>query len=378
MKTIALSFCLGLVTAFQTSAAIIQFELTGVAGHGLLPANEPGSIIGGTGGEIGNGITFDTATSNLTVHVGWGSANGFTDLSSSANNSHIHGPTAANYGSGYTQVAGVMFNLTRSSDLASGGTISNTVNLTAAQITNLFNGKCYINIHTVTNGGGEMRGFLVPVPTLNLAVSPSDLVNFDLTGVAGADLLPGNEPGSIVGGTGGEIGNGIVFDTVTSNLNIHVGWGSANGFTDLSSSANNSHIHGPTANNFGNGFTQVAGVLVNLTRTSDLPSGGTISNTVLLTATHITNLFNGKFYINVHTVTNGGGEMRGFLVPVPQQTTLTVSGVTGQKQIVQVSSDLLTWTPATTNLTGTNLFQFVENNPLLNTQRYYRAVVIPN
>jgi hypothetical protein len=377
VKKLILSSCLGLIAAAAAPAAIINFDLTGVAGNGLLPGNEPGSITGGTGGEIGQGITFDTATSNLVVRVGWGSANGFVDLSSAANNSHIHGPTATNYGNGFTQTAGVVFNLTRSSNLATGGTISNTFALTASQVSNLFNGKYYINIHTVTNVGGEMRGFLVPVPVLDLAVTPREPVNFDLTGVAGTGLLPGNEPGSITGGTGGEIGPGITFDPATSNLNIQVGWGSANGFVDLTSAANNSHLHGPTATNNGNGFTQTAGVAFNLTRSSDLPTGGTISQTLNLNGTQVANLFDGKFYINIHTVTNGGGEMRGFLVPVPQKAILTVSGVPGQKQIIQASGNLLTWTPVATNTAGVTPFAFVETNPALNSQRYYRAVVLP-
>ncbi len=379
MKKIILPIVLGLFAAAQVQSAIINFNLTGVAGAGLLAGNEPGSIIGGSGGEIGTGITYDTATSNLTILVGWGSANGFNDLSSAANNSHIHGPTATNYGNGYIQTAGVLFNLTRTSNLATGGTISTNLTLTTApQIAGLLNGKLYINIHTVANSGGELRGFLVPVPTLNLAVSPSHLVNFDLTGVAGAGLLAGNEPGSIIGGSGGEIAGGIVLDMVASNLTMNVAWGSTFGFIDLSSAANNSHIHGPTANNNGNGFTQTAGVMFNLPRTSNLATGGTITNTVPVNATQMADLFNGKCYVNIHTVNNSGGEVRGFLVPVPQQSILSVASVDGQKQIIQVSGDLLTWTPAATNSTGTNLFQFVENNPLLNTQRYYRAVVLPS
>ena len=312
MKKIILPIVLGLFAAAQVQSAIINFNLTGVAGPGLLAGNEPSTVGAvGSGGEIGTGITYDNATSNLTILVGWGSTYGFTDLSSAANNSHIHGPTAANYGNGYTQTAGVLFNLTRTSNLATGGTISNTVTLTTApQIAGLLNGKLYINVHTATNGGGEMRGFLVPVPTLSLAVSRSDLVNFDLTGVAGAGLLAGNEPGAIVGGSGGEIAPGIVLDTVASNLSVNVAWGSAFGFIDLSSAANNSHIHGPTANNNGNGFTQTAGVMFNLTRTSNLATGGTISNTVPVSAAQMADLFNGKCYINIHTVTNGGGEIR--------------------------------------------------------------------
>lgn len=378
MKKIVLSILLGLIAA-QVQSAIINFNLTGVAGAGLLAGNESGAIIGGSGGEIGTGITYDTATSNLTIHVGWGSANGFADLSSAANNSHLHGPTATNYGDGYTQSAGTLFNLTRTSNLATGGTISNTVTLTnATQVAGLFNGKLYINVHTATNVTGEIRGFLVPVPVLNLAVSRSDLVNFDLTGVAGTGLLAGNEPGAIIGGSGGEIGGGIVLDTVASNLTVNVAWGSSFGFINLSSAVNNSHLHGPTATNNGNGFTQTAGVMFNLTRTSNLATGGTISNNLPVNATQMADMVNGKCYINIHTATNGGGEIRGFLVPVPQQSILTIVGVDGQKQIVQVSSDLMTWTPAATNSTGTNLFQFVENNPLLNTQRYYRALVLPS
>lgn len=152
-------------------AAIVLFDLQGTAGFGLLAGNEPGSITGGTGGEIGAGISYDTNTKVLNINVGWGSSQGFTDLTSSSNNSHIHGPTASNNGSGFTQTAVVLFNLTRSSNAATGGTITQNVTLTAAQETDLLNGKYYINIHTANNGGGELRGFLVqsvPEPSRSL------------------------------------------------------------------------------------------------------------------------------------------------------------------------------------------------------------------
>jgi hypothetical protein len=144
-----------------SSAAIIAFDLVGTAGVGLLPGNEPGSITGGTGGEIGAGITFDDLTKFLTINVGWGSSQGFTDLSSAVNNSHLHGPTGSNNGLGFTQTAGVLAGLTRSGNLATGGTISQSVALNATNEAALFAGKLYINIHTVNNGGGEMRGFIV-------------------------------------------------------------------------------------------------------------------------------------------------------------------------------------------------------------------------
>jgi CHRD domain len=148
----------------SANAANIAFDLKGTAGTGLLAANEPAAPIGGSGGEIGAGIFFDDVTNLLTVNVGWGSSQGFVDLTSLSNNSHIHGPTASNNGAGFTQTAGVVVNLTRSSNAVTGGVITNApIALTAAQKADLLNGKYYINIHTVNNGGGEIRGFLVPV-----------------------------------------------------------------------------------------------------------------------------------------------------------------------------------------------------------------------
>jgi CHRD domain len=164
MKTIVLPLAFSLFASIS-HATTIQFNLIGTAGSGLLFGNEPAVASGGSGGEIGTGITFDDVSNLLTVNVGWGSSQGFANLSSLANNSHIHGPTASNNGSGFTQTAGVLFNLTRSSNAVTGGTFTDApILLTAPQATDLLNGKYYINIHTVNNGGGEIRGFIVPVP----------------------------------------------------------------------------------------------------------------------------------------------------------------------------------------------------------------------
>lgn len=176
-RWLLLAVAVGSATAIARGA-IIQFDLVGTAGTGLLPGNETPAVTGGTGGEIGAGITYDDATRQLTLNVGWGSSQGFTDLSSAANNSHIHGPTAANFGNdgigSFRQTAGVLFNLTRSGDAVTGGFITpNTITLTAEQETNLLNGRLYINLHTANNGGGEMRGFLVPAAPV-LAIDFND------------------------------------------------------------------------------------------------------------------------------------------------------------------------------------------------------------
>ncbi len=165
-RTLLASLTLILSTAIPLKAATILFDLQGRAGFGLLPGNEPGSIFGGTGGEIGAGIFYDDVTNLLTLNVGWGSSQGFTDLSSTATASHLHGPTAGNNGGGvFTQTAGPAFSLTRSSSLVTGGTFTNApLLLNPTQETDLLNGKYYINIHTANNPGGELRGFLVAVP----------------------------------------------------------------------------------------------------------------------------------------------------------------------------------------------------------------------
>jgi len=153
-----------------------------------------------------------------------------------------------------------------------------------------------------------------------------------LQGTAGIGLLPGNEPGSITGGTGGEFGAGIFLDDgndanpATNLLTIsNVGWGSSQNFSDLTSTATASHIHGPTGANNGLGFTQTTGVLFTLTRSSSLATGGTFTNVPInLTAAQVGELNNGRYYINLHTSNNPGGEIRGFIVPVPEPSAMAL------------------------------------------------------
>jgi hypothetical protein len=158
---LSLGLAIGLSAAAPCPAATVLFDLMGRAGPGLIPGNEFPSVPAstGSGGEIGAGISFDTVTKVLTINVGWGSGHGFTDLTSAANNSHVHGPA------GFNAAAGVVFNLPRADSTANAGFIStSTVPLNATQEADLLAGNYYINIHTVNNGGGEIRGNLVVVP----------------------------------------------------------------------------------------------------------------------------------------------------------------------------------------------------------------------
>jgi hypothetical protein len=178
-----------------------------------------------------------------------------------------------------------------------------------------------------------MKKILFPLAALTFAASAqAAIIQFDLFGTAGPGLLAGNETPAVIGGTGGELNigpnGGIFYDTDTDLLTVNVGWGTGNGFTDLSSNVTNQHIHGPTGNPFGNNgvgnFRQTAGIPAGfgLTRTSNSPVNGQISNNqILFNATQEAQLMNGQFYINIHTTNNSGGEVRGFLVAVPEPAT---------------------------------------------------------
>lgn len=163
--------------ALTARADIIQFDLLGKAGPGLLPGNENGTINGtpGSGGEIGSGISFDNVPLQLTINVGWGSANGFTNLSENASAGHIHGPTASGGTASFTQNAGIAIGLDSQpgwNPSASAGGFNGTLTLNSTQAAQLMNGQFYINIHTANvNPGGEIRGNLVAVPEPGTLVS---------------------------------------------------------------------------------------------------------------------------------------------------------------------------------------------------------------
>jgi MYXO-CTERM domain-containing protein len=168
------------VCAPASRAAIIPFDLVGRGGTGILPGNEAGTITGGSGGEVGAGITFDDVALVLTLNVGWGSGNGFTNLTGNTTGGHIHGPTTDGGTAAFTENAPILFPLdgqaTWNPSATNGGYIG-TVPMTAAQAAQLMAGRFYFNVHTTANPGGEARGFLTAVPEPGLAA-------FGLAGVA--------------------------------------------------------------------------------------------------------------------------------------------------------------------------------------------------
>ena len=174
----------------------------------------------------------------------------------------------------------------------------------------------------------------ITLTALSLNVASGALISLDLLGRAGIGLLAGNEVGATVGsvGRGGEIGTGITFDNVSNLLSINVGWGTANGFTNLTGAATAAHIHGATAGSAPTSFNENAGVLFGLDSGSftlnTSAAGGSIVGSTTISASQAGDLLAGRWYVNVHTATNGGGEIRGNIV-VPEPTSVIMLGLLG-------------------------------------------------
>lgn len=133
---------------------IVTFRAT-LSGASEVPANA----------TTGTGLftaTLDTSTNVFSYDLT------FSGLTSNVNNGHIHGPAAVGVNSGTTinfnTLAGATFSFGQTSGAGRGTiTLSPSTQVTATINGDslrklLFAGLTYINIHTVNNGGGEVRG----------------------------------------------------------------------------------------------------------------------------------------------------------------------------------------------------------------------------
>jgi hypothetical protein len=114
--------------------------------HATLTAAQEGSQIKSNGTGTGE-FVLDPATKQLSWTVT------YANLTGDATAAHIHGPAAPG------AQAGVVVNL------APGGIqnpIKGVTTLSDAQIADLEGGKYYVNVHTVENKGGEIRGQITP------------------------------------------------------------------------------------------------------------------------------------------------------------------------------------------------------------------------
>jgi hypothetical protein len=183
---------------------------------------------------------------------------------------HIHGPADT------TISTGVIIPLNTPSGTS--GNISGTVSLNPTNMAYLLAGLTYINIHSTSNGLGEIRGQIYP-SQFGVAMS-------------GANENP---PTSSAGtGTGSMT---ILNNVLTYNIN----------FTNLLSPATLAHIHGPATT------SQNTGVLIPFSPPA--ATSGTISGTAALTSQELLDIVSGLTYANIHTTNYQGGEIRGQILP---------------------------------------------------------------
>jgi CHRD domain/PEP-CTERM motif len=169
-KTLFALAAMSLVAAAPVQAAILLYSAT-LSG----PAEAPPNASPGTGFAT---VSFDTVTNLLTLNVT------FSGLTGTVTASHIHCCTTV----AGTGTAGVATETPTFGGFPLGvtsGTYSHTFDMTSppsynpafitanggttgsaftAFLTGMNSGKAYLNIHSTAFGGGEIRGFVTPVP----------------------------------------------------------------------------------------------------------------------------------------------------------------------------------------------------------------------
>jgi hypothetical protein len=186
--------------------------------------------------------------------------------------SHIHSPAPVGANSG------VLFDLNNTGGTS--GVLTGSTTLTAPQEADLINGLMYVNVHTTTNPGGEIRGQLT-------TATPGQ--TFYLTGLlSGAQEVPSN--GSTATGN-----VTVLLDNLTNEVFL------TGNFSGIAANATDAHIH--------DGVTGVDGpVVVTLSATAN--TAGTITGSATVSDAFADAMILGNAYVNIHNGTFPGGEIR--------------------------------------------------------------------
>lgn len=207
-------------------------------------------------------------TSSKLIEV-YGNYNG---LSLNVTASHIHpGAAGAN--------GGVLIPLTTTGGTSGNLTGSGTLDLIGE--TNLFAAGLYVNVHTVTYPGGEIRTQLNPIPD-----GDAVFLNARLQGAQ--ENLPTNSAASGTAHILMQKSTRVVY--LTGN------------YANLTTAINNAHIHVSRA-----GFN--GAVILGLTYSGG--TSGTLHGSGPLSVELADSLANNRTYVNVHSTTFPGGEIRG-------------------------------------------------------------------
>ncbi|MFK7934377.1 MAG: CHRD domain-containing protein, partial [Saprospiraceae bacterium] len=217
----------------------------------------------------------------------------FTDLSSSvateiAGGAHIHLGVAGRNGA-----VEFPLDMRLNGDLTTGRFLANanTFTLTDAQVANLKARRNYVNIHTANFQSGELRGQLLPEATTYFLAalggnSEVPAVDTEATGTA---IVEVNGNNAILTGS---------YANLASDFNANLAGGA--------------HLHTAYAGSNG-GIAQL------VASTPDSNTSGTFNasdNQFALSVGLLDTLRERGIYLNIHSVENAGGEIRGQLLPL--------------------------------------------------------------
>ena len=191
----------------------------------------------------------------------------FTGLTSTFSAAHIHNAPAGTNG-------GVIFNLV---PFVNGNTIEGDWQPDSAQLAELKAGNLYVNVHTANNSSGEIRGQITLLPG----------ITFDLSLTGDQEVPPVATPGEVLGI--------VTIPPTLDRLEYYIV------FDSLSGPATAAHFHeaGPGVN---------GGVVLNL---SDSITQNSIKGSSTFSVYAFNTLLAGGYYVNMHTVANPNGEIRG-------------------------------------------------------------------
>ena len=261
MQKILLSFITFLLVL--TAQSQLRYFYTELSGANEVPANA----------SAGSGVAIVKLNTTTKVAELYGNYRGMTGTASV---SHIHAGAAGVNGG---------FFLTLTNTGGNSGTLTGAETVDATEEAALFAGNAYVNVHSTSFGGGELRGQLTAVPEADAV-----FLNARLQGAQ--EPMPSNSQGS---------GSAAILLNRATKMVFLTG-----SYTNLSANVTVSHIH--------QGIIGVNGG-VTLTLTNSGGISGTLHGAGTMTVNQADSLEKGHGYVNVHSVNFPGGELRGQTIP---------------------------------------------------------------
>ena len=247
--------------------------------------------------EVPTSGSHASAQADLTINVASGAVQGsITTSGITATAAHIHDAYAGSNGP-------VLIPLDQDTGDPAIFNVPGDATLDAAGVDRLLAGALYLNVHSATAPGGEIRGQILP--------ESFELLFTDLAGAASVPQLDSPASGRAA----------VTLDTSTGAIVIHA---QVTGLDD----ATQAHLHQAYAGATGP-------VLVALTQDAGDPGHWSADGETLNSAA-LDAFSNGELYVNVHSPANPGGEIRGQVLP--EGITVLFTELSGEQEVPRLDS----------------------------------------